>query len=239
MDTTKSLPSADVVTGVEATEVSAGPRAIAKYAVEAIGTFFLVFTVGAAVGSRSTLAPLAIGASLMVMIYAGGHLSGGHYNPAVTLAALVRRRIGLRDAVPYWIVQIGAGLLAAQVVRSVIDPAELATTATMTLSGQTMLGAFVGELLFTFALCYVVLNVATSKDHPDNSFYGLAIGFTVVAGAVAVGTISGGAFNPAVTIGAAVMHMFAWQTLWVYLMAQIIAGVAAGATFLALNPNDK
>jgi aquaporin Z len=238
METTTSLPSADVGTGVEAAEISAGPCATAKYAVEAIGTFFLVFTVGAAVGSRSTLAPLAIGASLMVMIYAGGHLSGGHYNPAVTLAALVRRRIGLRDAVPYWIVQVGAGLLAALVVRTVIDPAELATTATMTLSGRTMLGAFVGELLFTFALCYVVLNVATSKDHPDNSFYGLAIGFTVVAGAVAVGTLSGGAFNPAVTIGAAVMHMFAWQTLWVYLVAQIIAGVAAGATFLALNPND-
>ena len=102
-----------------------------------------------------------------------------------------------------------------------------------------MLGAFVGELLFTFALCYVVLNVATSKDHPDNSFYGLAIGFTVFAGAVAVGTISGGAFNPAVTIGAAVMQMFAWPTLWVYLLAQILAGIAAGAAFLALNPHDK
>jgi aquaporin Z len=102
-----------------------------------------------------------------------------------------------------------------------------------------MLGAFVVELVFTFALCYVVLNVATSKDHPKNSFYGLAIGFTVVAGAVAVGGISGGAFNPAVTIGAAVMNMFAWQTLWVYLVAQVIAGAAAGATFLALNPNDK
>ena len=239
MDTIKSIPPADVVTGGEATEISAGPRAAVKYAVEAIGTFFLVFTVGAAVGSGSTLAPLAIGAALMVMIYAGGHLSGGHYNPAVTLAALVRRRIGLRDAMAYWGVQIGAGLLAALVVRNIIDPAELATTTTMTLSGRTLLAAFVVELLFTFALCYVVLNVATSKDHPKNSFYGLAIGFTVFAGAVAVGTISGGAFNPAVTIAAAVMQLFAWQTLWVYLVAQIIAGAAAGATFLALNPNDK
>jgi aquaporin Z len=210
-----------------------------KYAVEAIGTFFLVFTVGAAVGSRSTLAPLAIGAVLMVMIYAGGHLSGGHFNPAVTLAVLVRRRIGLGDAIAYWIVQFGAGLLAALLVRTIVDPAELATTVTMTLTGRTLLGAFVGELLFTFALCYVVLNVATSKDHPDNSFYGLAIGFTVVAGAVAVGTISGGAFNPAVTIGAAAMHMFAWQTLWVYPVAQVIAGAAAGITFRTLNPNDK
>ncbi|WP_082977374.1 MIP/aquaporin family protein [Mycobacterium sp. 852002-50816_SCH5313054-b] len=220
-------------------DTSAARRAAVKYAVEAIGTFFLVFTVGTAVGSRSSLAPMAIGAALMVMIYAGGHLSGGHYNPAVTLAVLARRRIGLRDAVAYWMVQFGAGVLAAVVVRTVIDPAQFAAIATVTLSGRTLLAAFVVELLFTFALCYVVLNVATSKDHPDNSFYGLAIGFTVVAGAVAVGGISGGAFNPAVTIGAAVMHMFAWPTLWVYLVAQVIAGAAAGVAFLALNPDDK
>jgi aquaporin Z len=216
-----------------------GPRAGVKYAVEAIGSFFLVFTVGAAVGSGSPLAPLGIGAVLMVMIYAGGHLSGGHYNPAVTMAVLIRRRIGLRDAVGYWVVQFGAGLLAAVVVRTVVDPARIATVAAMTLTGRTLLAAFVVELLFTFALCYVVLNVATSKDHPDNSFYGLAIGFTVVAGAFAVGAISGGAFNPAVSLGAAAMGMFAWPTLWVYLVAQVLAGIAAGVTFLALNPDDK
>jgi aquaporin Z len=210
-----------------------------KYVVEAIGTFFLVFTVGAAVGSGSQFAPLGIGAVLMVMVYAGGHLSGGHYNPAVTLAVLMRRRIGLRDAFAYWVVQFGAGLLAALVVRVVVDPTRMATTAAMTLSGRTLVAAFVVELLFTFALCYVVLNVATSKDHPDNSFYGLAIGFTVVAGAFAVGAISGGAFNPAVSLGAAVMGMFAWPTLWTYLVSQALAGVAAGATFLALNPDDK
>jgi aquaporin Z len=202
-----------------------GPRPAVKYAVEAIGTFFLVFTIGAAVGSHSALAPLAIGAALMVMIYAGGHLSGGHYNPAVTLAALIRH--------------IGAGLIAAVLVRTVIDPTQTAATATLTLNGPTLPAAFVVELLFTFALCYVVLNVATSKDHPTNSFYGLAIGFTVLAGAVAVGGISGGAFNPAVTFAGAVMHIFAWPTLWVYLVAQVIAGAAAGLTFLALNPDDK
>jgi aquaporin Z len=216
-----------------------GPRVGIKYAVEAIGTFFLVFTVGAAVGSGSPLAPLGIGAVLMVMIYAGGHLSGGHYNPAVTMAVLVRRRIGLRDAVGYWVAQLGAGLLAAVVVRIVVDPTRMATASAMTLTGRTLLAAFVVELLFTFALCYVMLNVATSKDHPDNSFYGLAIGFTVVAGAFAVGAISGGAFNPAVSLGAAVMGMFAWPTLWIYLVAQVLAGIAAGVTFLALNPDDK
>src|SRR6476619_4630685 len=218
--------------------IATGPRPAVKYAVEAIGTFFLVFTIGAAVASHSALAPLAIGAVLMVMIYAGGHLSGGHYNPAVTLAALIRHRIGLRDALAYWLSQIGAGLIAALLVRTVIDPTQTAA-ATPTLNAPTLLAAFVVELLFTFALCYVVLNVATSKDHPTNSFYGLAIGFTVLAGAVAVGGISGGAFNPAVTFAGAVMQIFAWPTLWVYLVAQLVAGAVAGLTFLALNPDDK
>jgi aquaporin Z len=228
-----------VVSDQDTALAASGPRGSIKYAVEAIGTFFLVFTVGAAVGSGSPFAPLGIGAVLMVMIYAGGHLSGGHYNPAVTLAVLMRRRISVRDAAAYWAVQFGAGLLAAVVVRTIVDPTRMAAAATMTLSGRTLVAAFVVELLFTFALCYVVLNVATSKDHPDNSFYGLAIGFTVVAGAFAVGAISGGAFNPSVSLGAAVMGMFAWPTLWVYLVAQVLAGIAAGVTFLALNPDDK
>jgi aquaporin Z len=118
----------------------------------------------------------------------------------------------------------------------VIHPAQVHT---LTLSGHLLAAAFVAELLFTFALCYVVLNVATSKDHPNNSFYGLAIGFTVATGAIAVGAISGGVFNPAVAISGATIGLFAWSTLWAYLVAQIIGGTAAGLTFLALNPNDK
>jgi aquaporin Z len=228
-------PTTPAATAPDTTEVAQSRSAGTKYAVEAIGTFFLVFTIGASVRSGSSLAPLAIGAVLMVMIYAGGHISGGHYNPAVTLAVLVRRRIELRDAIGYWIVQVGAGLLAAEAVRAVrpghVNP--------LTLSEPAVVAAFVAELLFTFALCYVVLNVATSKDHPDNSFYGLAIGFTVLAGAVAVGGISGGAFNPAVVFGGAAMDMFALPTLWVYLVAQLIAGATAGVVFRALNPNDE
>ncbi|MDT5387486.1 MAG: aquaporin [Mycobacterium sp.] len=222
----------------ESDDVAIRPSATVRYAAEAIGTFFLVFTVGAAVGGGSPLAPLAIGAVLMVMVYAGGHLSGGHYNPAVTLAVLVRGRIKLRDAAAYWMVQLGAGVLAALAVRDILDPVEVDRHATMTLSGHGLLAAFTSELLFTFALCYVMLNVATSKSHPDNSFYGLAIGFTVVAGAFAVGAISGGAFNPAVTLGAAVMDMFAWPTLWVYMVAQLLAGLAAGITFRVMSPDD-
>jgi aquaporin Z len=230
-------------TKLTATEGSAdfdgGPHPAAKYAVEAIGTFFLVFTVGAAVGSGSSLAPLAIGGVLMVMVYAGGHISGGHYNPAVTLAMLVRRRISARAAARYWIAQFGAGLIAAAVVRWVIDPARTANPATLTVPAHRLVAVFVVELLFTFALCYVVLNVTTGKHHPDNSYYGLAIGFTVVSGAFAVGAISGGAFNPSVTIAGAAMGLFAWPTLWVYLTAQGIAATAAGIAFLRLSPDDE
>jgi aquaporin Z len=179
---------------------------------------------------------LAAGSVLMVMVYAGGHISGGHYNPAVTLAALVRRRIGWGQAVQYWIVQLVAGVVAGLVARAVVDPA---TVTTLRPSGRALGATAVVELLFTFALCYVVLNVATSKDQPGNSFFGLAIGFTVAAGAFAVGGISGAAFNPAVSLGAAVGGLFAWSTLWVYIVAQAVAGIAAGLVFRALNPDDK
>jgi aquaporin Z len=214
----------------------AGRPIAVKYAAEAIGTFFLVFTIGASVRSGSSLAPLAIGAVLMAMIYAGGHISGGHFNPAVTVAALVRGRIGLRDAVGYWAAQVSAGLIAAVIVGATVGPPQ---GNPLTLSGHALMAAFLAELLFTFALCYVVLNVATSKAHPDNSFYGLAIGITVVAGAIAVGPISGGAFYPAVVFGGAAMGIFAIPTLWVYLVAQTIAGAAAGIAFRAFNPDDK
>jgi aquaporin Z len=207
-----------------------------KYAVEVIGTFFLVFTVAVSVLSKSAYTPLAAGAVLMVMVYAGGHISGGHYNPAVTMAALLRRRIGLADAGAYWVAQFVAAVIAGVLARAVVNPAAVTT---LHPSGHALTATAVAEFLFTFALCYVVLNVATSKDQEGNSFFGLAIGFTVVAGAFAVGGISGGAFNPAVSLGAAVGGLFAWSTLWVYIVVQALAGIAAGLTFRALNPADK
>jgi aquaporin Z len=214
------------------------PTALAgrKYAAELIGTFLFVFAIGTAASLSGAFAPLAIGSALMVMVYAGGHLSGGHFNPAVTLGALVRGRIGPKDAVAYWVVQLVGAALAGWLVRWVILPVH--DTAKM-LSGHAMGAAFVAELVFTFALVYVVLNVATSKDHPNNSFYGLAIGFTVLVGAFAVGGISGGVFNPAVYLGGAITGLFAWSTIWVYFLAQLLAGVLAGLTFRALNPADR
>ena len=210
--------------------------AVRKYAVELIGTFLFVFAIGTAASLSGALAPLAIGSALMVMIYAGGHVSGGHFNPAVTLGALVRGRIGPRDAGAYWVVQLVGAALAGWLVRWVILPVH---DVAKQLSGHAMGAAFVAELVFTFALVYVVLNVATSRDHPNNSFYGLAIGFTVLVGAFAVGSISGGVFNPAVFVGTAIVGMFAWSTIWVYFLAQLLAGVLAGLTFRALNPADR
>ena len=229
-----------VVTGASDAAVVAAEHhrgeATRKYVVELIGTFFLVFTVAVSSLSRSTFTPLAAGAALMVMVYAGGHISGGHYNPAVTMAALWRRRIGLADAGAYWIVQLAGGLIAGFVALAVVDPGSVAT---LHPTGRTVAAVALVEFIFTFALCYVVLNVATSKDQVDNSFFGLAIGFTVLAGAFAAGGISGGAFNPAVSLGAAAGGLFAWSTLWVYIVVQAVAGIAAGLTFLALNPDDK
>jgi aquaporin Z len=98
--------------------------------------------------------------------------------------------------------------------------------------------ALVAEFLFTFALVYVVLNTATSKGTLDNSFYGLAIGFTVMTGAFAVGGISGGAFNPAVAVGITVMGLSAWANIWIFLVANFAGGLAAGLTFKFLSVID-
>ena len=207
-----------------------------KYVTEFIGTFFLMFAVAVAALTGSVFVPLAAGATLMVMIYAGGHISGGHYNPAVTMAVLIRRRIGIGTAAGYWVAQLAGGVVAAVIARAVYNPTAVKT---LHLTGHAVPAAAVAELLVTFALCYVVLNVATSKDQPGNGFFGLAIGFTVVAGAFAVGGISGGVFNPAVALGGATAGLFGWSTIWVYILVELAAGVAAGLAFLALNPGDK
>ena len=207
-----------------------------KYAAEAIGTFVLMFTVGTTVLTGSTLAPFAIGAALMAMIYAGGHISGGHYNPAVTIAVLVRGRITISEALGYIAAQIAGGLVAAAVVHLCVTatPAHPSTP-----SGHAMTAAIIAEFIFTFILCFVVLNVATSKDHPSNSFYGLAIGFTVAAGAVAVGGISGAVFNPAVGIAGATLGMLTGTVAVIFLIGQLLAGAIAGIAFRVLNPTDK
>ena len=207
-----------------------------KYVTEFIGTFGLVFTVGCAVISGSNLAPLAIGAALMVMVYAGGHISGGHYNPAVTLGVFLRGKMPSSDVLPYWGAQLFGAFIAAWLARFVINR----SVSTLPLSGaHALVAALLAEFIFTFALVYVVLNVATSKDQPNNHFFGLAIGFTVATGAAAVGGVSGGAFNPAVAFGAMLMGIVNWSDFWIYLIANLLGGAVAAYTFRYLNPDDS
>jgi aquaporin Z len=211
-------------------------RVMNKLIVEFIGTFFLVFTIGMTVlGGAGVLTPLAIGAALMVMIFAGGHVSGAHYNPAVTLAVFLRGKCPAKDVVPYWAAQLAAALVAAMVVKFLLPDAATKVTA-MT---PDPLRAVVVEFLLTFALAYVVLNVATAKGTSGNSFYGLAIGFTVLAGAVSVGGISGGAFNPAVALGISVMGLSAWANIWIFLLGNFAGGAAAAVVFRLVNPEDR
>jgi len=200
-----------------------------KYIVEFIGTFFLVFTVGMSVRSGAPLAPIAIGSALMVMIFAGGHISGGHFNPAVTLAVTLRGKAEPKDFIPYWVAQFAAGLVAALLVTAIFagKPAAPALHGTVP--------SLIVEFLFTFALAWVVLNTATAKGTSGNSFYGLAIGFTVLTGAVAVGGISGGAFNPAVGLGVFTMGLEKIQQLGIYVVADLAGGAAAALAFKSVN----
>jgi aquaporin Z len=206
-----------------------------KYIAELIGTFFLVLTVGCTVigSGAGALAPLAIGSALMVMIFAGGHISGAHFNPAVTLGVWLRGKCEAKDVAPYMIFQIIGATLAAFAVKF------LKGATAVTPLQPAILPALLAEFLFTFALVYVVLNTATAKGTSGNSFYGLAIGFTVMVGAFSVGNISGGAFNPAVALGISILGLSSWANIWIYLVADFTGGVAAAGIFKALNPSDN
>jgi aquaporin Z len=220
---------------------SAKGQSMSKYLTEFIGTFFLVLTVCLTVLGKVPLAPLAIGASLMVMVYMGGHVSGGHYNPAVSLAVLLRGKLGAGDFIAYLVAQFVGGVAAAYTASYIltgylIDGQAVATTFALAPgTGVTSTAAVLVEGLFTFALALVVLNSATAPKTDGNSFYGLAIGFTVVVGAFAGGAISGGAFNPAVGVGPSAVHAMLTHVpipnLWIYLVGPFAGGALAAIVF--------
>src|SRR5206468_6355212 len=157
-----------------------------KYIAEFIGTFFLVLTIGCTgIGAGAgVIAPLAIGAALMVMVFAGGHISGAHYNPAVTVGVFIRGKVNAGDVGPYMVAQLAGATIAAVLVTKFLR-AGVAVTPFSPHVGPALLA----EFLFPFALVYVVLNAATAEGTSGNSFYGLAIGMTVMTGAFAVGDI--------------------------------------------------
>jgi aquaporin Z len=199
----------------------------AKLLTEFVGTFLFVTAIALS-GAAGPLAPLAIGGALMVMVYMGGHVSGAHYNPAVSLGLFLRRKIGTVELGTYWVAQLLGAALAFVVGYLVsgksggIHPGAHAYTSS----------ALAVEIIFTAALMLVVLNVAATQATRGNSFYGLAIGFTIVAAAFVGGPISGGAFNPAVgfgaTLGAALFASGGWGDLWLYVIGPLV-GAAIGA----------
>jgi aquaporin Z len=207
-----------------------------SYLTEFIGTFFLIFTIGLSVTQQLPLAALAIGSVLMVMVYMGGHISGAHYNPAVTLAVYLRGKIKAADVLPYLIAQIAAAFLAALMVWVITGR----TFAPAPANTANILPALLVEFFFTFALALVILNVATSPATEGNSYYGLAIGFTITAAAFAGGGISGGAYNPAVAIGPAIVDAMhggtAIKFIWIYLIAPPAGAALAAAVYCFQHP---
>lgn len=203
-----------------------------KLLTEFIGTMFLCLVV--ALNANAGVANLiAIGGVLMAMIYAGGHISGAHYNPAVTLAVLIRGKINASEAVMYIAAQIAGGAAAALISTFVFGVCGDSTGA-----AADTVPALAAEILGTFALAYVVLNVATTKANAGNSYFGLAIGFTIVACGYVLGKYSGGAFNPAVAISQSIAKFFSWGQIWIYLVGCFGGAAVAALVFKMNNSND-
>ena len=212
-----------------------------KFIAEFIGTFFLVLAIGLCTLNvpleMRLWAPIGIGGTLLAMIFSMGHISKAHYNPAVTVAFWLRGYLPHREVPLYFLAEFGGGLLAAftcillkganQVFMIDLPPSNLWT-----------MRVLLAEFLFTFALAWVIMNVATAKTLVGNQHYGLAIVGIVVGGAYSVGSISGAIFNPAVAVSMCLMHLGSWQYLWVYLFANFAGGAAAGLSYKVIYPHD-
>lgn len=197
-----------------------------KYATESTGTFFLVLTIGLSIVQDIVPAPLPIGAMLMVLVYMGGHISGAHFNPAISVAMVLRGELERRELLPYILAQIAGASAAALAVRALTGSFPIVAPG----AGVSPPVALLAETLFTFALALVILNVATSPRTRGNSYYGLAIGSAVMAGAFAVGGTSGGVFNPAVGTGPIMVALSAGgslSALWIYWLGPLAGALLA------------
>jgi len=213
---------------------------MAKLVTELVGTFFLVLVIALVSAAPGPMGPLAIGSILMVMVYMGGHVSGAHYNPAVTLGVLLRKAMPAAEAAGYWAAQLMGAVLAAFSAWAIVGH----TFAPGPAPGAVPIPALLVEILFTAALVLVVLAVAGTRATEGNSYFGLAIGFTVLAGAIAGGGISGGAFNPAVGLGPMIVHALAGypQALanaWLYVVGPGVGAVLAVIIYRAQHPAPR
>lgn len=201
---------------------------------EFVGSLLLVLVVGLTVVPPNVgpFAPIAIGLALAALVYAGGHLSGGHYNPAVTLAMWFRGRAATKDLARLMIAQILGAIVASLLVVFFRSGSATAIVA------HDVMKALVAEFLFTFFLVYVVLNTMTSSKTAGNSYYGMAVGFAYLAGLYGAAPLSGGALNPAVALGMCVMGLENWSGIWIPLLGSF-AGAALGAIiFKMANPGE-
>lgn len=215
-----------------------------KLITEFLGTFFLYSIIGltAVLGGAGNMAPLAIGVGLAALIFASGHRSKAHFNPAVTLAFLTSKNQPTKEFIPYIITACLAAVSAAYCVQF-IQPEAIAEIKLSALGLQhkddfKLIPALISEFLFTFALVWVILNVAVAKGTQGNGFYGLAIGFTVAAGAYSVGSISGASFNPAVNIGLFIHQVIDLKILITYSLVQLLAGFSAALIFKCIEHKE-
>lgn len=196
-----------------------------KYIIEFIGTFFLVLIIGL------TQNPLAIGFGVTALVYMGAHISGAHYNPAVSIAMLIRSEIGFNDFIKYVLAQVLGSAFAAYIVYAISSNIVIQPNL-----DESVYAILLAEILFTYLLILVILNIACHPQVDGNSFYGLAYGLTVMVGIYAVGPLSGGVFNPAVSIGPSIIDLItgggtSQYFVWYYLTAPIIGSVLAVITF--------
>lgn len=209
-----------------------------RYVTELVGTFFLVFTIGMSVTAGHAMAPLAIGLGLAALVYMGGHVSGAHYNPAVTIGFVLSGGVERRDATPYIAAQLFGAWLAASAVHFIAAEGFAPAPG----PGYALPHVLLAEVLFTFLLMLVILNVALATRTHGNQYYGLAIGLTVTAGAFAVGDVSGAAFNPAVAIGPMMVDTMmsggSMASAWIYIVAPV-AGAAAAVPVFRLQETGR
>jgi len=209
-----------------------------KYVCEFVGTFLLVLTVVCNVINGNQFGALSIACVLMVAIYSMGQISGAHFNPAVTLAVTVCNKMdgGWPRAIIYMIVQVVAGALGAVSGFALYNYSFSLAPA----PGFQGAHACIVEFFFTTMLAFVVLNTACCKTNHNNQYYGLAIGFVIVAGGYAAGPVSGGCLNPAVALGIDIgglgKHPFGWSI--VYTIVQLIGGLFAALCYRVVRPEE-
>src|SRR5690606_18613372 len=196
-----------------------------RYVVEFVGTYFLVLTMCMTIGNGSSnLAPLAAGMMLMALIYSGHHISGGHFNPGVSVASWLRGQLPASDVLPYVIAQFLGGTAAA------IEAGFLSTSAgleTIVLQEPDIAASLNAEFLGALLFVYVFLNLTIVRKTTGNLVYGLALGTTYTACIYAFGPVSIGAFNPAVALGFTVANIASWASIWVFMVANFAGSILA------------